>query len=341
MIHIQVVCPDPNDATSFYRGVGPMSRLRKLYPKEIHTRFITEMNWSTIVEADIVFMQRPFHSNHRSCASMVKGANIPLWIDYDDNLFGILSDNPVHGIYANPEVQQNVAQLCGMADIVTVSTSALHGVLSKYSQNVRVVPNALDDQICNSLLPRPVPDDNYIFWRGTNTHERDLRTIEQELIELSYDAQLANWKFAFVGYNPWWITEKMKPSQVLVSAGAPIVDYMRAIYDMQPRIMIVPLAKNTFNESKSNIAWIEGSYGGAATIAQDMDEFKMPGVLTYETPKEFVKCVKHLVEAHGQDPDALYVRNQESWNYIQQNLTLKLITERRRGIVSELLRTAG
>ncbi len=59
------------------------------------------------------------------------------------------------------------------------------------------------------------------------------------------------------------------------------------IHRLQPAIMIVPLVDNDFNRAKSNIAWLEGCFAGAAVIAPDFPEFQRPGVLNYSSPEQF------------------------------------------------------
>jgi hypothetical protein len=86
--------------------------------------------------------------------------------------------------------------------------------------------------------------------------------------------------------------------------------------------MFVPLVDNEFNRAKSNIAWLEGTWAGAKTIASDLPEFNKPGVTVYK-PGELPR--------NNFTPDS-----EISWDYISKNLTLDLINASREHILDTL-----
>ena len=88
MKNLAVLCPSNTDATSFYRGIGPLAEIRR-ERFNLALTFINDVNWSTLKLCDAAFLQRPFTSNHLKIAELVKRNQLPLWIDFDDDLFSV------------------------------------------------------------------------------------------------------------------------------------------------------------------------------------------------------------------------------------------------------------
>jgi O-antigen biosynthesis protein len=334
MKNLMVVCPHPDDGTSWYRGVGPMSALTKQV-QDLNLIFCGESyNWSQIFVADVVFMQRPFSGEHLQLAAKINACHVPLWIDYDDDLFSVPSDNPAHGVYAQESTQKNVAQLCARADVITVTTEALKNKLQPLNKNVIIVPNAIDDFRLCYRKPRISPRHKLIMWRGSATHERDLMSLMDEIIEVSRMEEFADWKWQFLNYNPWFLTEQMPKERTIVSGGLSPEQFFRFLEEMNHAIQIVPLVDHAFNRSKSNIAWVEGTFAGAAVLAPDLEEWKKPGCTVYGSPDEFKTNLIDLMRGKL-DREKL---NDTSWTHIRQNLTLSSVNQKRAKIFESLYR---
>lgn len=332
MISILAICPNPKDATSFYRGMGPLGRLKKAR-RDISITIAERVDWSILSMVDVVFLQRPFSPDHLRIARLTYDTPTKLWLDFDDDLFSVPTDNPTFRIYSDPKNQNALAQTIALADAVSVSTGDLARKYSKLNSNTVVVPNALD---AHSLWYRDVKKEDQtdlIFWRGSNTHFRDLACYTEQIIEV---AKLRpTWKWHFQGVDPWWITERLPEQFCTVGDALPMHDMFNVIAEIKPKVMIVPLADHTFNHSKSNIAWIEGSLGGAVAVAPDWEEWRKPGVITYKTPQDFQA---QLLAATDSEFDH-YAAGVQSWEYIQRELTLEKVNEKRSALLNHLLET--
>ncbi len=331
MIRVMVVCPAPDDATSFYRGVFPLALLQSQMP-DLSLIYVNEVKASTVRMCDIVFMQRPFAAQHLAAARIVKSCRTPLWVDYDDDLLAVPPDNPTFTIYGKESTQKQVARIIAMADIMSVSTPHLGLKFKPLNPNIVVIPNALDDTIFTPREPRRVPRPKLVLWRGGGTHHKDLSTVGTQLIEASHDPDRADWLFQFHGFNPWWITERMRERQTICSEGIPILEYRDFLHALHPALMIVPLVPSEFNLSKSNCSWIEGVFAGAAVIAPDIPEFQQPGIIRYSGPEDFGVKLKEAMTG-GYDLTAM---NELSWNHIKTNLRLTRVNHLRRQIVQTL-----
>jgi glycosyltransferase involved in cell wall biosynthesis len=74
-------------------------------------------------------------------------------------------------------------------------------------------------------------------------------------------------KFHFLGWCPQPLASD---TRIKIVPWAPINDYMRILSSFSPHVGIVPLHKNTFNVSKSNLKFLEYTAVGAITIASDI-----------------------------------------------------------------------
>lgn len=329
MIRLMAFIPNPIDATSFYRGMGPLTHLVHSSNLLVEEREVN-VNWATLSKYDALFMQRPFTSNHAEIVKMAYDNGIPIWLDYDDDLFNVPTDNPVFGIYQSEGTQKTIATMIAMADKVSVSTAHLAERLSPINPRVTVIPNAFDDRL---LRWRPVPakkKQKCVMWRGTNTHHKDLVSVGVEIISLSHEHRDLTW--VFLGWNPWFLTDQMPHKNVIVHGQMEIKTYWREIAKMKPGITMVPLLPSIFNKSKSNIAWIEGVFAGSAVLAPHWDEWRQPGVVTYGDQNEFKDKMKAMFT--GQID--LAKSQEESWEYIKDCLLLSKVNTARAELLQQL-----
>jgi hypothetical protein len=323
-----MIVPDPTDATSYYRSISPFSHVKK--EVNIHFQFTDRVNWPVIKMADIVFMQRPCRNEDLQIAQMTKDNHKPLWVDYDDDLFTVQSDNPSYLVYNQPAIKKNITALLTMADVVTVTTEALKTAYSHLNKNIIVCPNGIDDDLIKDHeLPKGSRKDT-IMWRGSQTHERDLMSVADSVLKIA--KAFDTFKWSFIGYNPWFITDQIQNCGL--DAGRDIPNYFKLLKDQAPGFFICPLADNIFNRSKSNIAWIEATYAGALCLAPNWPEWQKPGCLNYLDPKDFEKSLDIMLYDKSNGADA---HVEQSWQYIKSELIVSKINHKRLNIIESLI----
>lgn len=279
MKKIFVQTPFSKDANSFWRCAGPLSYLGKHSEGEIEVHFPshgTDVNWSTLDQFDLIFLHRPCRPDDLTVIQIARNMNIPVWVDYDDWLFHLPEWNPHRASYHNPGIQHIMASCIACADIVSVSTQALAQEFLAVNKNTIIVPNAYR----SDLFPfrgKPLPPRKPIYaWRGTNTHEGDLLSVEGGLLFLDE-------KIHFMGSPPYSIISQMEGNSYQLVGMQDAIRYWHSIYQMAPKVMLFPLFDSFFNHCKSNIAWIEALHAGALIVAPStMAEWKHPGVIGYE-----------------------------------------------------------
>jgi hypothetical protein len=327
-MNITLFCPDPTDATSWYRGVGPFAELSKSNP-DVRISFYKEANWATLAFTDIAFMQRPHREQDLEIIKRCKEQQIPVWVDFDDYLFDVPKWNQTYKHYSSEKTRKVVAESIAQADVVTVSTDFLGEKLAPLNKNIVTIPNALNTRLFKFS---PIEQNNIILWRGSATHKGDYSEIAQQLVELSLKPHMRSWAFIFVGDRPWF-AELMPEKQVMAVEAMDVIDYHRFIRDIKPAIMVVPLADNDFNRCKSNCAWLEGTYAGAAVVGpENFPEFEKPGI-TPTTPPFITETLERLI-------DNPFLRKTKVGNaqfYIDNFLTLKHTNDQRMAVINQLI----
>jgi hypothetical protein len=111
---------------------------------------------------------------------------IPLIVELDDNLFLKSREDRQYGRHL-----ESLARLLEAASLVTVSTEQLRDALSERSENIVVVPNALDEQLWlpSQRRTQPGPGTRLLFV-GTRTHADDLALLRPVIERLRQEAGL-------------------------------------------------------------------------------------------------------------------------------------------------------
>ncbi len=334
MKNLLVLCPVPTDATSFYRGVHPLAALKRGMP-ELNLHFATEVNHANLCNVDGLFMQRPYKLAHLNILKMAHANGVPVWVDYDDDLFNVPTSNIAHRTYGDKKIQIAIGEMIADAEIVTVSTGYLKERLSKLNKDIRVIPNAFNGRL---LRYRKNPDpkrEKLIMWRGSETHQKDLYLYTKQLVEIA-DAN-PTWNFTFVGSGFWLTTEALPQKQVTICESIDPIEYFQLIHKLQPAITIVPLHDSPFNRCKSNIAWQEATFAGSLTLAPNWNEWKRPGVECYENPLEFKLKLQQMMGFIENKPGISSDLVEASWKDMQQNFLLDNVNEAREQCVEDLL----
>lgn len=343
MKNVMLVSPNRADATSFYRGYGPWGALRKDLPQNVNlVSWPGNLDWSTLKMVDVVFLQRPFNTDHLKIAEMAKERGKKLIVDYDDDLFHVPDDNPAHALYESAVNKANIVKILGHADAVIASTNFLRGILAKampgpyqdatWNKTV-VIPNAFDDfdftfREKRGKVKEPT---NCVLWRGSATHMRDLSDYAAEIIQAHQENP--NWIFTFIGYHPWFISQAFKKENYVHSRALDVYEYFKTIHEMYPSAVIVPLFRSAFNLCKSNIAWIEASFAGAVTVCPNWEEWQKPGALNFNDQREFLNSLNAVLRGEVD----VKARAEESWQYIQDNLLLSKVNKKRLEVLMGVL----
>ncbi len=202
-------------------------------------------------------------------AVRAKAAGVKIVYDVDDKFDAILPDNPAAAIYVEQKLA-DVWRMVELADVVTVSTENLAEHIRPRNPNVKVLRN----EIIASLWPRAAAkplDFTRILWAGSPTHKRDLDIVAPALLKILLEGQ-GKVRFTCFGDQP---PDSLAPAQKFIDL-MPFVaidDYGDALAGVGAHIAIAPLEKNSFNDAKSAIKYLEYSACGYPSLLSPVGEY--------------------------------------------------------------------
>lgn len=308
MINVLAIVPNQLDSTSLYRGSGPLLSMARDFDdidlKIVSTNEIHQSEWFKFHGYDLVIYQRPFVSTQTAeileQIKAIKSFGIPVIADWDDLLIDVPVENPVYQNYMSKTAHDGMVKILSTVDHIFYSTEALMRYKNEFWANETkesvesindkstVIRNGFDERWFSHFWDKLPERKPIVTWRGTNTHIKDLMQAAPGIIDAA--RRSPNLVFQFFGYIPWFLIGPIEPQRVLVK-NLPLVQFHQSLHSIGGQIGIVPLDSNRFNESKSNIAFIELVSSGHCVIAKNLPEFKKVGSVCYDTSDELADLI--------------------------------------------------
>lgn len=325
-----LVIGDSQNAVSWYRGIGPLSDLRRQCPN-LELVFAKEpIEWDVVSLVDGVFMLRPYQTRYLLLVDLCTAMKKPIWVDYDDNLYQVTTDNHTYHTFSDQEVQNTMSTIIANAKVVTTSSDLNKNQMFSLNKDIRVIPNAWDFNMFPEKC-KPHKDSINIIWRGSNTHIKDVLLYAYQIVEVSSKFRdKIHWYF--VGDPCWPITDHLDKKNYTFIPAMNIIRYFHTLKTLGPSIGIVPLFPSLFNECKSNIAWMEFTFAGAATLAIDYSQWNRPGITHYEDQNSLKEKLSMMI----QQKDSNDICNLLSWTDMKENFALNKINKLRIDVLAEL-----
>jgi glycosyltransferase involved in cell wall biosynthesis len=295
-----------NAGPGWYRLRVPLDELAKHgHQVEIST---VMPEWA-LDEADVIIGQRTCQpgatERWRQLAAGVYGHRPLLVFELDDDLWDLDPANrPAWSFYRRtPGLLDNLAECAKLADVCTVSTEPLADVVREYNRNVVVLPNQLP-AVAYSKPKSCNPAHMFIGWAGGASHELDVKEMTDGLRQ--HFRRRAD---TFVNLGSLFESVARAVGKRLVSVAW--TPDMHEHYDRLTSLDIglAPLRPSPFNQSKSEIKFLEYAAAGAACIAtkhgpyERVIEHQTTGLLV-SRPHEWTQALRQLTE-HPEDRDAM------------------------------------
>ncbi len=191
-------------------------------------------------------------------AKRIAGAK--LIVDLDDNIWKIPLGNPVFWHYRQNDNLGALSYLVQEADWVITSTAPLSNYVNQFNKNVLVFKNCIDPKDW-SLNKKKKNKKIRIGWVFSITHVGDIKSVDKALTEIMEEYK-DKVEFVLMGGAKGLFDFDYK-----FTDGVHYVDYIKKLEELNLDIAICPLDDNEFNQSKSNIKWMECSMAGAAVVA--------------------------------------------------------------------------
>lgn len=211
--------------------------------------------------SDLVVGQRVMMAEYTKIWQRLADEGYPLVYDLDDDLFSIDPRNPAFHLLHEfkPGWYENLIANLERATMVTVTTEALAGVVSKYNPNVVVLPNMIDASLLD--YERKRPEKVTVGWSGSACHGTDWASACKAIGNFLAHRQDVDLHLVGADYR----TLLGRPDARHTEWAEPALFHKSLDFD----IGVIPLDWHVFNRSKSDIKLLEMSALGIPVVASN------------------------------------------------------------------------
>ena len=285
---------------AYYRIFTPLMELLKNPNYDV--RIMTIIYRNDIDWADIVYYQRYAENTAIPEAKRAKKQGKKIIYDTDDYMHGLPFYHPQKRTIENSRHLMDMDELCGIADLVTVSTEYLKGLYSaRYQTPIVVLPNCVRVEDCDSSYRHKFKDKTYLGWAGSATHFEDLKLLTpvlKTLVSEFKDLFILMMNYSGIDQQPYRDALEGVPldRRLLIGGTQPHLVYNgMSIMD----IGLAPLLDNKFNHSKSNVKVLEYGMCEVPAVVSNSAAYRgdegWVSLIEDNSQDEWYKCLKSLI----------------------------------------------
>ena len=300
-----------------YRAVQPMNALRNnaraycVQTPFIHKNMILLPTVAEIarIRPDTLLMHNTLHDDCIEALEKYKKLNRAFVVfGQDDLMFALPPKNPFSKTVYR-DIKKRIRRCLSLADRLVVTTEALAAGLRGMSDDIRVVPNYLDDTIWQDLRSkRNAARKPRVGWAGAQQHLGDLEMIEQVVKETANEVD-----WVFFGMCP----DCLRPYAKEVHDAVRFEQYPEKLAALNLDLAVAPLEHNRFNEAKSNLRLLEYGVLGWPVVASDIEPYRdTPVCLVRNQPRAWITAIRervHDIESAWQEGDRLRDWVRQNW----------------------------
>lgn len=300
---------------------------------------ICEFTLEKLENMDIVIIQRDALSKSSvySLVELCKINNIKLIYELDDDLINIDKSHPNYEEFFK---KKDVFEyLIRNSDVVTVSTLNLKKKLLALNSNIKIIKNTLNDML-NLKNNATKSDVIKIGYMGTLSHKNDIKLIENAIINVKKYFSKKGKKIIFeiIGVSD----EKLNYANSInvpfkYSKYPYFIRWLKQIVDWD--VAIAPLEYTQFNQSKSEIKYLEYSSLGIPGVYSNMGAYSQiiknneTGILVNNSTKEWQSALINLIE----NIDLRKKIVNSAQNDIKNNYSVKIMVNTWKNLIIGLL----
>lgn len=284
----------------FYRLRVPFGELQQ---HGYDTAVSTVMPDWVLEEADTIVGQRVCQpgatERWRRLAAGHYGRRPQLVFELDDDLWHIdPSNTPAWAFYhSNSELLDNLTECARLADMCTVTTEPLAEVVRKINPNVVILPNQLPASAYGTVRG-PVGPNLTVGWAGGASHALDVAEVTPALRQ--HFRRYPDDTFMNMGTLFGKVATAVPgSSRVDLPWTLDMNEHYARLDDLD--VGLAPLRASVFNQSKSELKFLEYAARGAVTIASDSGPYARTildgetGVLVRQ-PHEWTRSLRWMRE---------------------------------------------
>lgn len=239
-------------------------------------RNTTFVQWQRACTPDHLEGVKWFHKNPRASTST------PLVYEIDDLLIDIPKWNYASKWYMKHK--PTTEKILSLMDGIVVSTKRLKDQLSKYNNNIVVVPNHLPKFVWGDIFPvheyKDEKDKVRILYAGSDNHFTKKELMEKgDKVGGDFGVKLIEFIKKTVNDYHWIISggipmelESVK-DKIEYHGWKNIFEYPAHLKSLEPDICLAPLMDNEFNRCKSSIKCLEYTAAGSCGVYSNLDPY--------------------------------------------------------------------
>ena len=283
---MKIICgPGGHDGCGFMRIYWPYMHLPE------HTVRFTDIAQPAMwCEYDLAVVQRVSTPDMLFMLEQLKAHNVPVIMDFDDNIHAMTPDNPASTEYGTGKPMTNLFEKAlGMVDIVTASTADLAKEYARFRPDIVVCENFLlrthiDEFAPAAFTGAPKREGEVrIGYAAGIAHTADLFSITKPLRKVF--AQYPEAKLVLFGMEiPWGRIPAEFQGRIEFHLGMEPgddelpTDYMRRYYakvaSLDLDIGLAPLTPSVFNKCRSFLKALEYGMLGVPVVATRFGPFR-------------------------------------------------------------------
>lgn len=302
------------EACAHYRILQPAKHLTSF--KDINY-YVTNSFKMVYPDENMPLVQMGLHSDYKDYDTFIfqretripvfafmmiaqKAKNIRCIYEVDDNFIDFPQG---HAFYEeSKEILPRIKYFYYHANNITCTTEPLKDMLSKFNKNVHVIPNSIDFEFFDYFAKKNYDPDNIIIgWTGSRYHHHDILIIEEVVTDIVN--KYKNVKFFHCNTKQAYRNKEIEffknipPCKKIIHPRVTIDRYPEMVSNID--IGIAPLENNPFNESKSNLKYLEYSALGIPSICSKVYPYEktknFQGILTNNDYKSWKYALELLI----------------------------------------------
>ena len=290
--------------------------------QRIHTALAGKENVSlpTVVDLErlqptTLLMHNTMHDDYIEAMKKYKRVNSAFIVFGQDDLMTALPPKNPFAKTAYKDIKKRVRKCLSLADRLVVTTEPLAHALSGMVDDIRVVPNYLDESIWGDLQSRRrACAKPRVGWAGAQQHLGDLELLEEVVRETASEVD-----WVLFGMCPQFLRPYVKE----VHDAVKFEQYPGKLAQLNLDIALAPLEHNRFNESKSNLRLLEYGVLGWAVIASDIPPYRdAPVCRVPNQARAWISAIRERIndfESTWKEGDSLRDWVRAEW-FVHQNI---------------------
>jgi hypothetical protein len=259
-----------------------------------------------------LLMHNALHDGFIEAIETYKRSNKAFVVFGQDDLMMALSPKNPFFKTVYKDVKQRLRKCLSLVDRLVVTTEPLADALASMIDDIRVVPNYLDETIWGTLRStRGAGARPRVGWAGAQQHLGDLELLEEVVRSTALEVD-----WVFFGMCPSFLKPYVKEVHSAVDFGC----YPEKLAQLNLDLAVAPLEHNRFNEAKSNLRLLEYGMLGWPVIASDIHPYRgAPVCRVPNQGKAWINAIRERIN----DLDGARAEGDKLRDWVRQNWLLQ------------------